>query len=46
MLSLKSRTLKEITDTLAFPAKDIAGMVRFLLKEGKITYTDGLLSIK
>lgn len=46
MLSLKSRTLKEITDTLAFPAKDIAGMTRFLLKEGKITYTDGLLSIK
>ena len=46
MLSLKSRTLKEITDTLAFPAKDIAGMARFLLKEGKITYTDGLLSIK
>lgn len=46
MLSLKSRTLNEITDTLAFPSKDIIDMVRFLLNEGRITFDGESLSVK
>ena len=46
MLSLKSRTLNEITDTLAFPSKDIINMVRFLLNEGRIVLDGELLSVK
>ena len=45
VLSLKSRTLNEITETLSFPAKDVTEMVRYLLDEGKIKFKDGLFSM-
>ena len=45
MLSLKPRSLNEITDTLSFPQQEVANMVRFLLDEGRISYSDGRFSL-